>query len=111
MTVTRGSGNLFADLGFKDAEELEAKAGLTYQLSLRIKHLKLTQAEAASRLGISQPDVSKLMNGRYTGFSIDRLIALLKDLAVDVDISLKPRRLKKASRGVVRVVLRGSKAA
>ena len=93
IPVTRGSGNVFADLGFQDAEELQVKAALTRQIANRIKAFGLTQVQAATRLGISQPDVSKLMRCRYTGYSADRLIAILNALAVDVEIVIRPRSL------------------
>ena len=101
--VTRGSGNVFADFGFKreEAAELQIKAELARQIYNRIKALGLTQVEAAARLGLSQPDVSKLMNARCTGYSTDRLIALLNALEVDVDIVVRPR--KRHEPGVVRV--------
>jgi predicted XRE-type DNA-binding protein len=92
IPVTRGSGNIFVDLGFDEAEaeELQVKAGLTYQIYNRIKALGLTQKQAAARLGISQPDVSKLMHCKYTGFSTDRLLAFLTALDLDIDIILRP---------------------
>jgi predicted XRE-type DNA-binding protein len=101
--VTRGSGNVFADLGSDPAEaaELQVKAELARQIYNRIKSLGLTQIRAAARLGLSQPDVSKLMNARYTGFSTERLIALLNALEVDVDIIVRPR--KRHEPGIVRV--------
>lgn len=108
IPVVRGSGNVFADLGFEDAEELQMKAELTRQIYRRIKTLGLTQVQASARLGIGQPDVSKLMNGRYTGFSVDRLLALLSALAIDVDIMLRPHRSRNGARGVVRVVNEGA---
>lgn len=104
--VTRGSGNVFADLGFTQSEatELQVKAELTRQIYKRIKALALTQIQAAQRLRISQPDVSKLMNARFTGYSTDRLIALLNALEVDVDIVVRPRKPDRHhKRGVVRV--------
>jgi len=102
--VTRGSSNVFADLGFENAEELQVKAGLTHQISDRILALGLTQAQAGKLLSIEQPDVSKLMNGRFTGFSTDRLIALLNALEIDVEIVLRPIRGKGGyHRGVVTV--------
>jgi predicted XRE-type DNA-binding protein len=105
VSVTHGSGNVFADLGFADAEELQVKAGLTHQISNRIKALGLTQVQAGERLGIGQPDVSKLMNGRYTGYSTDRLIALLNALDVDVEIVVRPRSESESPRrGSVRVM-------
>jgi predicted XRE-type DNA-binding protein len=104
IPVTRGSGNVFADLGFEDAEELQVKAALTRQIANRIKALGLTQLQAGTRLGISQPDVSKLMNGRYTGFSADRLIGSLSTLEVDVEIVIRPRSVNgRHRRGSVRI--------
>ena len=104
--VTRGSGNVFADVGFKpeEAAELQIKAELSRQIYNRIKALGLTQVQAAARLGLSQPDVSKLMNARFTGYSTDRLIALLNALHVDVDIVVRPRKgSARREPGVVRV--------
>lgn len=60
-SVSRGSDNVFADLGFpdKEAAALKVKAELTLQIHQRIKQLGLTQVRAAERLGLSQPDASK----------------------------------------------------
>src|SRR5438067_13077396 len=102
--VTPGGGNVFADLGFPPAEaaDLKVKAELTRQIHNRIKALGLTQVRAAARLGLSQPDVSKLMNGRHTGFSVDRLLTLLNALDVDVDIVVRPKPSSRTVRaGVV----------
>jgi predicted XRE-type DNA-binding protein len=106
-TVTRGSDNVFVDLGFSPAEaaDLRVKAELTLQIHRRIKQLGLTQVKAAARLGVSQPDVSKLMNGRHTGCSVDRLLALLNALEVDIDIVVRPKHHRRTVQpGVVRVM-------
>jgi predicted XRE-type DNA-binding protein len=107
LAVTRGSGNVFADLGFTagEAAELEVKAELTRQIRNGIRALRLTQVQAAGRLRLSQPDVSKLMCGRYSGYSVDRLFGILNALDVDVDIVLRPRREHgRNAPGVVRVM-------
>jgi predicted XRE-type DNA-binding protein len=105
IPVTRGSGNVFADLGFRDAEELQVKAALTRRIANRIKEFGLTQIQAGARLGIGQPDVSKLMNGRYTAYSTDRLIAMLNALEVDIEIVIRPRSLRAShNRGSVRIL-------
>jgi predicted XRE-type DNA-binding protein len=90
--ITEGSGNVFADIGMPDAAAELVKAQLTFQIAKRIKALGLSQIGAAARLGISQPDVSGLMNRRPTGFSTDRLLALLTRLDIKVDIVLRPAR-------------------
>lgn len=89
-TVTPGSGNVFADLGLPEAAAELIRAQLTYQLAKRIEALGLTQTAAAQRLGLSQPDVSRLMKNRPTGFSTGRLLALLNALDLDIDIVLRP---------------------
>lgn len=106
ITVVQGSSNVFADLGLPDAEELLLKANLTLQLHHRIKDLGLTQVQAAKRLGISQPEVCRLLKGRFTGFSIERLIGLLNALEMDVEIVVRPRlpRKQPPGRGRARVV-------
>ena len=106
-TVVRGGENVFDDLGFPDNEaaELKVKAELTLQIHQRIKELGLTQTRAAARLGLSQPDVSKLMGGRHSGFSMDRLLSLLNALEVDIDIVVRPKlHGRRTNRGVVRVL-------
>jgi predicted XRE-type DNA-binding protein len=105
--VIPGGENVFADLGFpeKEAAELKVKAELTLRIYQRIRALALTQARAAGRLGLTQPDVSKLMAGRHAGFSVERLLSLLDALEVDIDIVVRPKpRGRHTRRGVVRVL-------
>ncbi len=90
--ITEGSGNVFEDLGLANPQEELTKAELTRQLYTILKERDLTQAQAAQVLGLKQPDVSLLMRGRYTGFSIERLFSLLLRLGRDIDIVVKPHR-------------------
>lgn len=87
-TVTVGSGNVFADLQLKDADTLMAKSVLAIYIRRAIHERKLTQAGAASILGLDQPKVSALLNGRLEGFSTDRLMRFLNELGCDVRISV-----------------------
>lgn len=87
--LTESSGNLFADLDLPNADELQARAALTREVYLLIKKRGLTQKQAAARLGLKQPDVSLLMRGRYTRFSTERLMRMLKALGRDVEIAVK----------------------
>lgn len=104
VPVKKASRNLFADLALPNADELQLKAELTRQIYRRIKNFGLTQIEAAKRLGLKQPDVSKLMNGRCTGFSTDRLLSLLTELEFDIEIIVRPHGGKPEQRGTVRVL-------
>ena len=101
-TVTPSSGNVFADLGVPRPQEYLAKAQLAVEIARRVKELRLTQAQAAERLGVDQPKVSALIRGRLDGFSTDRLLRFLVDLGREVDIVV--RRPKSKKPGGVRVL-------
>lgn len=87
--VIRGSENIFADLGLENPDEELLKAQLAIRLRTLITGRKLTQAQAARLLGLAQPDVSALVNGRISGFSLERLFGLVRRLGDDVEITLK----------------------
>ncbi|MGC1678324.1 MAG: helix-turn-helix transcriptional regulator [Candidatus Binataceae bacterium] len=89
--VTKGSGNVFRDLGLADADLLQAKADLMHQISVLIEKRALTQMQAATALRVTQPKISALLNGRLEGFSMDRLVRFLNALDQDVKISVHPK--------------------
>ena len=76
-TITRGTGNVFADLGYADAEERQTKLRLAFTINDVIARRRLTQAAAAEKLGINQPKVSALANCKIDGFSVERLMTFL----------------------------------
>lgn len=96
-----GSGNIFADLGLPDAEELLLKSQIVVQLHRLIKARKLTQTAAAKRIGIGQPDLSNVLRGRFHGYSVDRLMRMLTAFDRDVEITVRPRRSKKGQWGKI----------
>ena len=100
--VEEGSGNVFADLGLPDADDLLVKAQLARRIGEIVKGRHLTQAEAAKVLGATQPIVSNLLGGRLHGFSLERLVRFLNALDRDVEIVVKrrSRRRGKARLGV-----------
>ena len=98
IVVEDSSGNVFADLQCKDAEDRLAKADIAISIGRAIKELRLTQAEAARTLGIDQPGVSKLLKGQLRGFSTDRLFKFLTALDRDVVITIKPAANRGAHR-------------
>ena len=89
VKIERGSGNVFADLGFSDADERLAKANLAHKICALIEAACLTQTGAAKRLGIDQPKVSMLMRGRLKDFSTERLMHFLVLLGRDVVIDVR----------------------
>jgi predicted XRE-type DNA-binding protein len=91
-TIHQSSGNVFADLGIKNADEYMAKSELAAEILRIVQRRRLTQAEAAKLLGIRQPKVSDLLRGRLDGFSTDRLLRCITRLGYDVQIKLSKAR-------------------
>ena len=102
-TITRGTRNVFADLGFPDAAERQAKLRLAYALNKVLEKRELSQGDAAKVLGVTQPKVSALRHYKLAGFSVERLMNLLTALDQDVEIVIrkKPRSRKTARISVV----------
>ena len=105
--VMMSSGNVFADLGVAEPEEELAKVQLASHIRQTIKHRRLTQAAAAVLMGVDQPKVSALINGRLSGFSSDRLLRYLTALGQDVDIVIRSTTSKKGP-GHLRVIERAA---
>lgn len=105
IPVEEGSGNIFRDLGFPNAEREQLKADLNLQIYRLIKARGPTQAAAGEILGIRQPHVSALMRGRSGAFSVVRLMEFLTTLGQDAEITLRPTR-SRAEHGEMSVVVR-----
>ena len=103
IPVTPSSGNVFADLGFAEPEEELTKAQLASHIRQIIKRRRLTQVAAAGLMGIDQPKVSALLNGRLANFSSERLMRLLTALGQDVEITVRATP-RSRGRGRIRVV-------
>jgi predicted XRE-type DNA-binding protein len=98
--IVHGSSNVFADLGYLDASERQAKLRSAYALDEVLNERKLTQVEAAKVLSLTQPKVSALRHYKLSGFSVERLMTLLTALDQDVEIVI---RRKPRSRRVGRI--------
>jgi len=98
----KATSNVFADLGFPDAEQELLRAKLTLQIYRLIKQRGLRQAEAGRILGIRQPHVSLLMRNRAGVFSVERLMEFLTALGQDVEITVRPTR---SAHGAVSVLV------
>lgn len=96
--ITRGSGNVFADIGLLNADEHQMKARIVLGLAALIENHKLSQTAAAARTGIAQPDLSKILRGNFSGFSLERLLGALRSLGSDVEIKVKVRDSKHEGR-------------
>jgi predicted XRE-type DNA-binding protein len=98
-TITRGSTNVFDDLGYLNAVERQAKLRLAYALNQVLEGRQLSQADAAKVLGVTQPKVSALRHYKLAGFSVERLMNLLTALDRDVEIVIRRKpRSRKAGR-------------
>ena len=99
----RSSGNVFADMGLAQPEELKTKLVLAMRLNERIKALHLKQAEIGARLGLAQPNVSALLNYRLDNFSSEKLLEFFNTLGYDVDFLIRPTT--GSQRGNIRVLM------
>jgi predicted XRE-type DNA-binding protein len=101
--VTAGSSNIFADLGLPDADSHFLKAQIVSEIYRLTKEHKLTQVQAGKRMGISQPEVSRMFKGHFREYSIDRLMGFLTTFDRDVEIVVKPHK-KIGKAGSIRFV-------
>src|SRR5260370_4223758 len=90
--VEVGSGNIFADLGLPDADTHFIKAHMLSEIYWLANERDLTQAETGKRMGISQPEVSRMFKGNFREYSIDRLMGFLTSFDRDVEIVVKPHK-------------------
>ena len=91
--IVRSSGNVFADLGLRDAHDKQTKVRLVVAIRQIVQERRLSQTAAARLLGINQPKISALVNYQLDGFSVERLMHFLNALDCDVEIVVrrKPR--------------------
>jgi predicted XRE-type DNA-binding protein len=88
--IEKGSMNVYADLGVSDADEMLVKAQLATKIAEIIRLRKLTQTQASSLLGMSQPKLSNMLRGRFRGISESKMITCMTLLGRDVQIVVKP---------------------
>jgi predicted XRE-type DNA-binding protein len=98
---TKSRGNVFQDLGVKDAGFHQVKAGLGIMLIDLIGKRELNQTRAAALLGIRQPELSKLKGGNLSRYSVERLLGFLNRLNQRVEIKVKPSTGTKSAETVL----------
>ena len=101
ISVTRGSGNVFADLKLPDADERLTKVRLALTINEILKEKGLRQRGAAKLLRLNQPKISALANYRLDGFSVERLLRLLNALDRDIEIIIRRKQARRAGRILV----------
>lgn len=91
LELIPSTGNVFEDMGFKDAEQRLAKAKLVSRIQDIIDKNDWDQKTAGKLLNINQPKVSALLQGRLEGFSMERLMTFLTRLDQDITINIKEK--------------------
>jgi predicted XRE-type DNA-binding protein len=87
--IEKSSGNVFADIGFANDQEMLVKANLALKISEIIAQRRLTQIEAAAVLGMPQPKLSKLLRGQFHGVSETKMLECLNKLGRDIQIVIR----------------------
>jgi len=98
------SGNIYADLGHKDAAGMLLKAQLASKIGELIKTRKWTQQEASTVLGLPQPKLSNMLRGQFRGISEAKMLNCLTRLGHDVQIVVGPPVQRNVATGRVAVV-------
>jgi predicted XRE-type DNA-binding protein len=104
-TFEAGSENVYADLGFKDANQRMFKAMLAVKIAQLVEAKGLTQSQVAQRTALDQPKISRLMRGQLTGFSTDRLFIILNRLGHSIEVRISPKE-RAPGKSFTRVMLR-----
>ena len=91
LKLTRGSGNIFLDLGFSkdEAENLKLRAELMMKIEDFYRFSGMTQTEAAKQLGLSQPRLNDLLKGKIDKFSLDALVIALAKAGMRIEVKVK----------------------
>ena len=91
LKITRGSGNVFADIGFSsdEAQNLQLRSDLMSRIERFVKRSGMTQTEAARALGVTQPRLNDLLRGKIDKFSLDALVNMLGHAGIRVEVRVK----------------------
>lgn len=100
ISVTKSCGNVFADLGLENAEELKAKADISVKIIQAIRERGLTQTQAAALLGTHQTTISKLYHSNIDRFTFDKLLSWLVKLDFRVDMIIREKKNSKDTGGI-----------
>jgi predicted XRE-type DNA-binding protein len=94
IEVEVGSGNVYADLGLPNPEQLQAKAALMHLINAEIKRRGLTQEQAGEMVDLAQSDISNISRGRGRTYSLEKLLEVLHRLGMDTSILVEGAELQ-----------------
>ncbi|MCY4034147.1 MAG: helix-turn-helix transcriptional regulator [Hyphomicrobiales bacterium] len=96
--IEEGSGNVFADLGFPDADTHLLKSGIVIHIDKILRRRRLAKRQAARLLGLSQSELSRLLQGHFKEYPVDSLLQLLTILGQDVEIVIRASKSRRQGR-------------
>jgi predicted XRE-type DNA-binding protein len=96
------SRNVWLQLGMPDAEEHYLKAELVLRLHRAMRELGLTQSAAARRIGATQPELSKILRGKFSEVSLERLLRFLTSFGYQIEIKIGAAKAKRAGTVTIR---------
>jgi predicted XRE-type DNA-binding protein len=91
-----GSGNVYEDLGYKDADVMARKSALVHRIDTIIRDRAMTQTQAAEVLGVDQSDLSKILRGQFRSISLEKIFGMLIKLGEDATINVHTKPLEEA---------------
>lgn len=92
LKVVRGSGNVFRDLGHKNADAEQFKAILAAEIIKALDREGLSVRAAHSRTGITAADFARIRNADLGRFTVDRLMSIINRLGSRVEVTVRVRR-------------------
>jgi len=102
--VRQRRGSAYTGPEVQNQEEHALKAELLRQIAARLEAEGLTQTAAAERLGVSQPDVSRMLSGNFRQFSVERLLRFLVLLGQDIEIRVRPAQSSRPTGARISVI-------
>lgn len=92
LKITKGSANVFEDLGFdvQESQNLLLRSQTMIALVQWFNACGLTQAAAAKVLGVTQPRLNQLLKGKIEIFSLDALVNMATSAGMRVGLSIRP---------------------
>jgi predicted XRE-type DNA-binding protein len=94
VKITKGSDNVFEDVGFEGEEAiaLKIKADLMIEIEKTIRAAKLSQSKAAEMLGVPRPRLNRMLHGRFEGVTIDKMVAMVDRSGKKVELKVTRKR-------------------
>jgi predicted XRE-type DNA-binding protein len=105
-----GTSDFLADMGYVNRDEMQLKFALAHAIGQTIRKRRLTQIRVEALTGVPQSNVSRIVRGRVSGFSVSKLFEMLRSLGKDIEITLRDRRARSRTRGRLKIVLESEAA-